>query len=54
MSRIKNEFKLKPKVILADGASYIDKLVERVTDYGWAFAFRWRSNRKLNNEKIKK
>ena len=54
LSRIRNEFKLKPKVVLADGAFSIDKLVKRITDYGWAFAMRWRSDRKLSNQKIKK
>ncbi len=29
LSRIRNEFKLKPKVVLADGAFSIDKLVKR-------------------------
>jgi len=54
LSRIRNEFKLKSKVVLADGAFSIDKLVKRVTDYGWAFAFRWKCNRKLSNVQIKK
>jgi hypothetical protein len=54
LSRIRNEFKLKPKVVLADGAFSIDKLVKRITDYGWSFVMRWRSDRKLSNEKIKK
>lgn len=54
LSRIRNEFKLKPEVVLADGAFSIDKLVKRVTDYGWAFVMRWRANRKLNEQQIKK
>lgn len=54
LSRIRNEFKLKPKVVLADGAFSIDKLVKRLTDYGWSFAMRWRSDRKLSDVKIKK
>jgi len=54
LSRIRNEFKLKPQVVLADGAFSIDKLVKRVTDYGWAFVFRWKKNRKLSDEQIKK
>ena len=52
LSRIRNEFKLRPKVVLADGAFSIDKLVKRLTDYGWAFVMRWRSDRKLSNVKI--
>ena len=50
LSRIRNEFKL----ILADGAFSIDKLVKRVTDYFLPFVFRWRNNRKLDNKQIKK
>lgn len=54
LSRIRNEFKLKPKIVLADGAFSVDKLVKRVTDYGWSFVMRWRRNRKLNDEQIKR
>jgi len=54
LSRIRNEFKLQPEVVLADGAFSIDKLVKRLTDYGWSFAMRWRSDRKLSKVKIKK
>jgi IS4 transposase len=54
LSRIRNEFKLKPKVVLADGAFSIDKIVKRLTDYGWGFVFRWRKNRKLSGTQIKK
>jgi IS4 transposase len=54
LSRIRNEFKLKPEIVLADGAFSVDKLVKRITDYGWPFVMRWRSNRKLNDEQIRK
>lgn len=53
ISRIRNEFKLKPKVVLADGEYCADKVVKRLTDYGWAFVFRWKCNRKLSNQQIK-
>jgi len=54
LSRIRNEFKLKPEVVLADGAFSVDKLVKRITDYGWSFVMRWRCDRKLSEEQIKK
>lgn len=54
LSRIRNEFKLKPEIVLADGAFSVDKLVKRITDYGWPFVMRWRSNRKLSDKQIKK
>lgn len=53
MSRLRNEFKLKPEVVLADGEYCADKIVKRLTDYNWAFVFRWKCNRKLSNQKIK-
>jgi hypothetical protein len=53
LSRLRNEFKLKPKVVLADGAYCANKVVKRLTDYGIAIVFRWKSNRKLSNQQIK-
>lgn len=53
MSRLRNEFKLKPEVVLADGEYCADKIVKRLTDYNWAFVFRWKCNRKLSNQQIK-
>ncbi|OGI04548.1 MAG: hypothetical protein A2Y25_10100 [Candidatus Melainabacteria bacterium GWF2_37_15] len=53
ISRLRNEFKLKPKIVLADGEYCADKIVKRLTDYGWAFVFRWKCNRKLSNQQIK-
>lgn len=53
LSRLRNEFKLKPKVVLADGEYCADKVVKRLTDYGWGFVFRWKCNRKLSNQQIK-
>jgi hypothetical protein len=53
MSRLRNEFKLKPEVVLADGEYCADKVVKRLTDYNWAFVFRWKCNRKLSNQQIK-
>ena len=53
LSRLRNEFKLKPRVILADGFYSADKVVKRLTDYGWPLVKRWRNNRKLDGLKIK-
>lgn len=54
ISRLRNEFKLKPKVVLADGFYSVDKIVKLITDYGWALVFRFRCNRKLDDVQIKK
>ena len=53
ISRLRNEFKLKPIIVLADGEYCADKVVKRLSDYGWAFVFRWKCNRKLSNQQIK-
>lgn len=53
MSRLRNEFKLRPEVVLADGEYCADKVVKRLTDYGFPFVFRWKCNRKLSNQQIK-
>ena len=50
---LRNTFKLKPKVVLADGFYSADKVVKRLTDYGWPLLERWRCNRKLDGLKIK-
>ena len=44
---------LKPKVVLVDGFYSADKVVKRLTDYGWPLVERWRNNRKLDGLKIK-
>ena len=50
---LRNTFKLKPKVVLADGFYSADKVVKRLTDYGYPLVERWRNNRKLDGLKIK-
>ena len=50
---LRNTFKLKPKVVLADGFYSADKVVKRLTDYGFPLVERWRNNRKLDGLKIK-
>lgn len=53
LSCLRNEYKLKPQVVLADGFFSTDKIIKRLVDYGWPLVFRWKSNRKLNNTRIK-
>jgi hypothetical protein len=50
---LRNTFKLKPKVVLADGFYSSDKVVKRLTDYGFPLVERWRNNRKLDGLRIK-
>jgi len=50
---LRNTFKLKPKVVLADGFYSVDKIVKRLTDYGWPLVERWKCNRRLDGNRIK-
>ncbi len=54
ISKLRNEFKIKPDMFLADGAYCVNKLMKRLTDYNWAFMIRFKSNRKLSGRPIKK
>jgi len=51
---LRNNFKVRPKIFVADGAYDVDKLIKRLTDYGWACIIRCRSSRVLSKNKIKK
>jgi hypothetical protein len=54
VSRLRNEFNVRPKTFIADGAYDVDKLIKRLTDYGWACITRCRSSRKFNKTPLKK
>jgi hypothetical protein len=54
ISKLRNEYKLKPEVVLADGGYSTDRLEKLLTDYGWAFIFRWKNSRKLKTNGINK
>jgi hypothetical protein len=54
LSRLRNKFNVRPEIVLADGAYDVDKLIKRLTDYGWACIVRCRSNRTLSKAKVKK
>jgi len=50
---LRNQYKLKPEIVLADGAYGVDKLFKRITDYGWPCVMRFRRNRKLSGYGIR-
>ena len=52
MSRLRNEFKLKPQVVLADGEYCADKIVKRLTDYNWALVVIPSCNQNITYDKI--
>lgn len=54
ISRLRNEFEIRPDIFVADGAYDVDKLIKRLTDYGWPCVVRCRSNRTLSKAKVKK
>ncbi|MFA6274485.1 MAG: transposase [Candidatus Paceibacterota bacterium] len=54
ISRLRNEFDIKPDMIVADGAYDVDKLIKRITDYGWRCVIRCRSTRVLSKIPIRK
>ena len=54
IGRLRNEFNVKPKTFIADGAYDVNKLIKRLTDYGWACIIRCKSSRKFNKTPLKK
>lgn len=54
VGRLRNEFKIRPEIFVADGAYDANKLIKRLTDYGWACVVRCKSNRTLLKTPIKK
>lgn len=54
ISRLRNEFNVRPEIFIADGAYDVNKLIKRLTDYGWPCIIRCRSSRKFNKTPLKK
>ena len=54
LSILRNKFKVEPEIFLADGAYDVDKIIKRLTDYGWPCVIRCRSNRTLSKTQIRK
>jgi hypothetical protein len=54
ISRLRNEFNVKPETFIADGAYDVNKVIKRLTDYGWSCIIRCRSSRKFNKTHLKK
>lgn len=54
VGKLRNEFHIRPEILVADGAYDINKLIKRLTDYGWPCMIRCRSNRTLFKTSIKK
>ncbi len=50
---LRNQYKVKPQAVLADGAFSTDKILKRLENYGWPCVMRCRNTRKLGNHRIK-
>ena len=52
-SALRNQYGLKPEVVLADAAYASGEIAKRLDDYGWAFVMGWQSNRTLSEVNVK-
>lgn len=53
-SILRNQFRIKPKMVLADGAYGTNYLLKRLEAYGWGFVIKGKSTRTLDNVRFKK
>lgn len=53
LSRLRNEFKLKPKMVIADAGFSTLETVKRLNNYGWGFVMKAKKSNKLGNKQIK-
>jgi len=53
LSRLRNEFKLKPKMVIADAGFSTLETVKRLNGYGYGFVMKVRKSYKLGNKQIK-
>lgn len=54
LSRLRNEYELKPLGVLGDGGYSSDEILKRMTDYGWPLVMRFKNDRKLSGESIRR
>jgi hypothetical protein len=54
LSLLRNTYKLRPEVVLADGAFFTLETAKLVTDYGWVLIMRFNKARRLSNTPIRK
>lgn len=53
MSLLRNQFKLKPQGVLADGAYSTDDILKRLHDYRWTLVMRCRNDRQLSGKGVR-
>ena len=54
LSLLRNTFGLKPRYVFADGAYSTNDIFKRLTDYGWPCVMRFKNDRKLDGESIRR
>jgi hypothetical protein len=54
LSLLRNQYRLKPKMVLADAYFFTQKTTKRLDDYGWGFAMRCQKNRKLGGQNVRR
>jgi len=54
LSLLRNTHKIRPEIVLADGAFFTNETVKLLNDYGWEFAMRFNKARTLSKTPIKK
>lgn len=53
LSRLRNEFGLKPKMVIADAGFSTLETIKRLNNYGWGFVMKAKKSYKLGKKKIK-
>lgn len=53
LKRLRNEFKLKPQMTIADAGFSTLETLKRLNNYGWGFVMKLKKTYKLGNKKIK-
>jgi hypothetical protein len=54
LSRLRNEFKLKPKMVIADAGFSTLETLKRINNYRWGFVMKTKKSYKLGNKQIKR
>lgn len=53
LSRLRNEFGLKPEIVIADAGFSTLETLKRLNNYGWSFVMKTKKSYKLGKKKIK-
>jgi len=53
LSRLRNEFKFKPEIVIADAGFSTLETLKRLNNYGWGFVMKTKKSYKLGKKKIK-